>query len=60
MLTHTHLKKKKSESLKIEQHCPIDQKFVQKIFLKVKTPELSLYRTQTPKKSNAVFCKFSI
>lgn len=32
MLTHKHLKKKLSESLKIEQHCPIDQKLFKRFF----------------------------
>lgn len=30
MLTHKHLKK--NQRLKIEQHCPIDQKLFKKVF----------------------------
>lgn len=53
MLTHKHLKK--NQSLKIVQHCPIDQKLFKSFFLRVKTPKRSLYRTQTSKRSRAVF-----
>lgn len=55
MLTHKHLKKKKKSEFKNSTALPYRSKIVQKFFLKAKTPKWSLQRTQTSKKSNAVF-----
>lgn len=53
MLTHKHLKK--IPEFKNRTALPYRSKIVQKILLKGKTSKLSLYRTQTQKKSTAGF-----